>query len=209
MSARPTTHPALPEATAFADALARVVGNILAYLFHYNRRLGALYGPYHSRFSRASRRVANLMARLAKGTWRPAIPRAARPKPAGAEPRPKTPYTSRRFGWIGHVFDYQGRGFALQVAHILTTPEAQALFAAAPPEAMQSLGRATRDLCRLLGIEQPAPLKSNNPPPPPRVRKPRPPKPPKPRWRTPYLAPYPTTSPRPLRIGKTRQKFFA
>jgi len=224
MTPPPTTHPrAYPAASAFAEALAQVVVSIVTYLFHRPNGLRPNAVLVLNRISRPLTRIQSLLARLAAGTWRAPKPRppdtsrsevatkatAVCLQTAIALPRPKTPYISQSKGWIGQAYGWYIRGYFAQLDHALTRPETQALLADLPPEALKSLGRNLRPMCRMFGIAPPECLRL-----PPRERKPRPKKPrkpraQKPRWRTPYLAPYPTTSPTPWRIIKSKtQKFW-
>ena len=206
----PTTHPrAYPTASAFAEALAQVVATIFTYLFHRPNGLGANAFLILNRMSRANQRIQRLMARLATGTWRAPKPRSPSAKPEPREPRAKKPYISQANAWIGQTYGYFIRGYFALAEHTLTKPETQALLADLPPEALKSLGRSVRPLCRLFGIAPPECLRL-----PPRPRKPRPkskrkPKPRKLRLRTPKMPAYPTTSSTPWRIVKSKtQKFW-
>ena len=149
-----------PEATAFAEACAQVVGTIIDYLFRRHHGLGPtpLAMLILHRIIRANQRVQRLMARLANGTWqavKPRVPRASRQPDPTATPRPNPPYISQSKGWIGQCYGYFIRGYFLQFEHALTKPESLALLADLPPEALKSLGRALRPTCRLFGITPP------------------------------------------------------
>ena len=208
----PPTTPtrAHPAASAFAEALAQVVATIFTYLFHRPNGLGVNAMPILNRMSRANQRIQRLMARLATGTWKAPKARAKREAAPPREPRPKKPYISQANGWIGQTYGYFIRGYFALAEHTLTKPETQALLADLPPEALKSLGRNVRPLCRLFGITPPECLRL-----PPRPRKPRPkskrkPKPRKLRLRTPRMPAYPTTSSTPWRIIRSKtQKFWA
>ena len=163
---------ARPEATAFAEACAQVVGSILEYLFRRLHGLGPNATLIYNRISRANQRVQRLMARLAAGTWKASKPHASRPKRAAKEARPKPPYISQSRGWIGQRYGYFIRGYFSQLEHALTRPETLALLAELPPEALKSLGRALRPTCHIFGITPPECLRL-----PPRSHKPRPKKP--------------------------------
>ena len=188
---QPTPPITLPAATAeacaaFADTCAQIVGFIIEYLF---RRLHGL-GPAPlatlilQRISRANQRTQRLMRALAAGTWRAPRLRAPRthkaPNPT-AEPRPKPLYISQAKGWIGQRYGFFIRGIFGQFEHLITKPETQALLAELPPEAIRSLGRTVRPLCRLFGITPPKPLQRDKPKRvrPPRPRKERMPRPPR------------------------------
>jgi len=195
----PTTikPPALPAASAFADALAVIVGPLLTLLANHLPVLGPITTPIWVRINRARNRVRHLMDRLAAGTWRPRTPRLATPGDRPAKGGPAAAYVPRTHAWIVRKLGWRAVAYMGQLDHLLTTPESQALLAAAPPDAIKSLGRTLRPLCRLLGVTPPAILRSEKPPPPPkppRARKPRkprqsraanyPPRPPAP-WGTP------------------------
>jgi len=181
------------------------------YIFQRLHALAPIGPAVYARITRPHQRIQRLMAALAKGTWKAPKPRGSHPRKTPeptAEPRPKKPYIPQSQGWLGSKYGYFIRGYFSQIEHILTKPETQALLADLPPEALKSLGRNVRPLCRLLAITPPECLRL-----PPRERKPRPKKPRKPRarklrWRTPYLAPYPTTSSTPWRIIKSRTSKF-
>jgi len=214
MTPPPSTHTApqaLPAASAFAEALAQVVGTLLTYIFQRLHALAPLGPAVYDRITRPHQRIQRLMAALATGSWKaPKLraPRARKTPEPTAEPRPKKPYIPQSHGWLGSKYGYFIRGYFSQIEHILTKPETQALLADLPPEALKSLGRNVRPLCRLLAITPPECLRL-----PPRIRKPGPRKPrpkraPKLRWRTPYLEPYPTTSRTPWRVVKSRVSKF-
>jgi len=206
-----TAPQALPAATAFAEALAQVVGTLLMYIFHRLHALAPIGPAVYDRITRPHQRIQRLMAKLATGTWRAPKPRAPRarktPEPT-AEPRPKKPYIPKSYGWLGSKYGYFIRGYFAQVEHILTRPETQSLLADLPPEALKSLGRNVRPLCRLFAITPPECLRL-----PPRERKPRPqsarkPRPRKLRLRTPKMLPYPTTSSTPWRVVRSKVSKF-
>ena len=216
----PTTPAALPPASAFAEAFARVVGPLLTFLAANLLTYGTVTHPLHERLNRTRNRVLRLMTRLATGTWRPR--RAAQRSGDATKPRTKPTLPDHEIQrrklhpiprghlWIIRKFGWRSAAYASQLDHLLNTPETQALFAEAPPEAIKSLGRTLRPLCNLLGITPPKPLQSDRPPP---IRKPRPKrprkKPRKLRLRTPKMPAYPTTSSTPWRIVKSKtQKFW-
>ena len=175
----PTPPPVtLPAATAtaeaysaFADACALIVGNLLAYIFPRQHALGPIALHVYRRITRANQFIRRLMTRLANGSWTAPKPRAARR--SNTATRAPRPYISQQFGWLGQKYDFFIRGYFCQLEHLLNTPETQALLAAMPPEALHSLGRKLRPVCRLLGITPPKPLQRETPK---RVRPPRPPK---------------------------------
>jgi len=188
MNAPTPPSPALAGAPLFAEALARIVGSIIGYIFPRYHALGPIAIHVHNRISRGNLRIQRLMARLAAGTWSARKPRAKSPKSAAE--RPKTPYISRRFGWLGQKYDYFIRGYFGQLEHLLNTPDTIALLEAAPPEAIRSLGRTLRPLCHIFGVTPPKILQVEKP------RRIRPPRPKQPRAERP---PRPPTSYRMLR----------
>ena len=211
MTPPPTPPAPLPQASAFAEALAQAVGTIVMYIFHRLHALAPIGIHVLHRISRPHTRVQRLLASLANGTWQAPKPRAPRdkkqPDPT-AEPRPKKPYIPQAQGWLGHKYGYFIRGHFALVEHTLNTPETQALLADLPPEALKTLGRNLRPLCRLLAIQPPECLRL-----PPRLRPPRPakqrkPRPKKLRLRTPKMLPYPTTSSTPWRVVRSRVSKF-
>jgi len=64
----PTPPSALPQATAFADAFARLVGPLIAFFAANLLTYGSVSHPLQDRLSRARNRVLRLMQRLANGT---------------------------------------------------------------------------------------------------------------------------------------------
>ena len=206
---QPPPPAALPEASAFAEALARVVGTLLMYIFQRLHALAPIGPEVYRRITRPHQRIQRLMASLATGTWKAAKPRAPRARKTPETPRPKPPYVPQGHGWLGSKYDYFIRGYFAQVEHIFTRPETLTLLATLPPEALKSLGRSVRPLCRMFAITPPEILRL-----PPRERKPRPkskrkPRPRKLRLRTPKMPAYPTTSSTPWRIVRSKtQKFW-
>ena len=248
MTPPPTSPAPLPQASAFAEALAQVVGTIFTYIFQRLHALAPIGPDVLNRISRANTRIQRLMARLAAGTWQaprtraqargdgsdsglasnpllrqrrscaaiagdsvPLHNRTSQSAPESAppaEPRPKTPYISQAHGWLGTKYGYFIRGYFLLVEHTLNKPETQALLAELPPEALKSLGRSVRPLCRLFAIQPPECLRLPPRAPKPRPKKPRKPRPRKLRLRTPKMPPYPTTSRTPWRIVKSKTSKF-
>jgi hypothetical protein len=103
-----------------------------------------------------------LLACLAAGV----VPRV-RGRVAGRKDVPRKSPRIRlptRKSWLGGAIGWYGRGYALQIEHLLGEPETAALLAASP-----QAQRLLRPLCRMLGIVPAGVL-----PLPPRVRKPRP-----------------------------------
>jgi len=196
---------------AFAQALTAVIHTLFTYIFQRLHALGPLGNPVLRRISRANRLIQTTMTQLAAGTWKAPRQRAARANKQSApnaEPKPKRPYIPQTKGWLGTTYGYLIRGYFAQVEHILTRPETQTLLATLPPEALRSLGRHARPLCRLLFIDPPPALRLPPRAPKPGEKKPRKPRPRKLRWRTPYLPPYPTTSSKPITLGRRAPKFF-
>ena len=190
---------ALPGAADFAARLVAILYSVTQLIFARGHLFAALAIPLHNRIVRASQRLAKLLARLANGSFRP---RAHTPKP-GSKGGPPAIALPRGHAWLTRKFGYQLAGaYALQLEHLLRDPQTQALLAAAPPEALKSLGRTLRPICRLLGVPLPAPLllspRQRRGEPeggqPPRQPKPKPPKPKLP----PLLPLYPQRRPRDL-----------
>jgi len=183
----PTAHPgasATAEAcSAFAEALAQAVGTVVMYIFHRLHALAPIGIHVLHRISRPRTRIQRLLASLANGTWKAPRERAARakkqPEPS-AEPRPKTPYISQAHGWLGTKYGYFIRGYFAVVEHTLNKPETQPLLAELPPEALKTLGRNLRPICRLLAIQPPECLRLPKRIRPPRPKKPRAPRMPRP-----------------------------
>ncbi len=171
MTATPITDPAPTQTPAqAASAVARALDAILGSLCNllWTRALtayllGALAGPVITRLLRTRERLARALAHLAAGH----VPRAPSPRkrPSG----PRTSFPNRRPGWLGTMLDHHVRNTASQLAFLLHQPGVAETLAASPAAA-----RTLRPLCRMLGVELPAPLRL--PPPPPRAAPP--PKPP-------------------------------
>jgi len=202
------------------------------YIFQRLHALAPIGNEVYRRITRPHQRIQRLMATLANGTWKAPKSRASRarktPKStpdtsrsevatkatavclqtAKAPSRPKKPYIPQGYGWLGSKYGYFIRGYFAQVEHILTRPETQSLLADLPPEALKTLGRNVRPLCRLFAIQPPECLRL-----PPRERKPRTaatrkPRPRKLRLRTPKMLPYATTSSTPWRVVKSKVSKF-
>ncbi|MCC6718303.1 MAG: hypothetical protein IT555_10490 [Acetobacteraceae bacterium] len=182
-----------PPAQLLAGRIDGILASLLLYIAARFRSLGSHTLPLWNRVSRARRRLARLLALLAAGR----LPRTSAPRP-GRPGGPRGPYISHRQAWLLHALRddpmrHDAANLASQLDHLLRDPATQSLLAAAPPQALKSLGRTLRPLCRLLGIPAPAPLQP--PPPPPRpARPPRPPHPKPP----PLLPLYPQSRPRPM-----------
>jgi len=209
-----TAPQALPAASAFAEALAQVVGTLLMYIFQRLHALAPIGTEVYRRITRPHQRIQRLMAALAKGTWKAPKPRKPRakktPEPTTDTPRPKRVYVPEAHGWLGSKYGYFIRGYFAQVEHILTRPETQSLLADLPPEALKTLGRNVRPLCRLFAIQPPECLRLPKRERKPRPEKPRKPRPKKLRLRTPKMLPYATTSSTPWRVVRSKvSKFWA
>ena len=167
--ARRTPGIPLPAAADFAARLVAILFSVTQLIFARGSLFAALAIPLHNRIAGASRRIANLLARLANGTFRP---RSHTQKPGSKGSAPPI-YLPHAHAWLTRKLTYQLAGaYALQLEFLLNDPQTQALIAAAPPEALKSLGRTIRPLARLLGV--PLPAKLQLPPRPPRIRPARP-----------------------------------
>ena len=141
--------------------------------------LGPIMTPVWTRISRTRQRLLRLLTRIAAGH-----PQRA-PRTLGAAPRRSgvsVPFPNRRHGWLAIMLDHNARNYASQLNHLLHTPGVAEIIAASP-----GATRTLRPLCRMLGVDLPAPLRPPaRPPAPPR---PRPPKP------VPVAPPVPTGTP--------------
>jgi len=145
--------------------------SLLALVAAHFVRLGILTVPVWTRIARTRQRLQRLLTRIAAG-HAPRKPCAA-PRRSGVS----VPFPNRRDGWLPVMLDHNARNLASQLHHLLHT-EGVAQIIAASPGAVRTL----RPLCRMLGVDLPAPLR---PPP-------RPPAPPRP---VPVAAPPPTSAP--------------
>ena len=166
------TPPPAQAVPGIARALDVILGSLFSLLWTRAltaRLLGALAGPVITRILRSQERIARALAHLAAGR----SPRKPRPgtRPAG----PRTPFPNRRHGWLAAMLDHRVRATASQLAALLHQPGVAETIAAAPGAA-----RTLRPLCRMLGVDLPAPLRLPPPPPraapPPRPPRPQPPK---------------------------------
>jgi hypothetical protein len=104
-----------------------------------------------TRLRRAAARFAALAARVRAG----ALPSPAplRPRAASRPARPRPPHRlPGGFAWLVRLAP-EAACFGGQLQHLLSDPEFAALLAAAP-----QMGRVLRPLCRMLGVDPPAPL---------------------------------------------------
>jgi len=114
--------------------------------------LGRFTVPLWSRISRARRRLAARLARLAAGLGVSGV-RAARPGRAGGPP---PAYLPRRRGWLVAVLGHEAASLAAQLQALFRDPAIAAALAASP-----AISRALRPLCRLVGANMPpAPMAS-------------------------------------------------
>ncbi len=144
-------HPAL----YVSERLAGILTNLLALVMQQILVLGAFTMPVHARIARARQRLTRLLANLAAG--RLPRQRAHRPGQKGG-PKPALDIP-RSQAWLVGRIGYRAAGYRQQIDYLLHEPETRALLAAAPPEALKSLGRLLRPLCRLLAVELPAELR--------------------------------------------------
>ena len=182
-------------ATAMAERLDSMFVVLLPVIAAGLHHLVRFCVPVWNRVSRARQRLARLLALLAAGRL-PRQPRLYAVRQAG----PSAPYIPHRRAWLVAVIGYKAAWGMAQMESLLRDPNTQALLATAPPQALKSLGRTLRPLCRLLGVDLPAELLLA-----PRARAGeaggglslRRPKPAKPQ-RPPLLPLYPQRRPRPL-----------
>jgi len=110
---------------------------------------------FHTRLSRLTTRLRDLLARIeaertkprpaSAATPRPRAPRPAKPK---SEPNPNpAPALPRGFGWITQPLP-EANGHAHTLRQFLCEPETEALIASDP-----RIGRILRPLCHMLGID--------------------------------------------------------
>ena len=189
MTTPPPLTPVAPEPPAqrFAATLDLILMSLLAFIGARFRTLGDITFPLSNRVSRARQRLMRLLAHLAAGR----LLRQRPPRP-GRKGGARSPYISRRQGWLIHALRHDPMchnavAHGLQLACLLNDPATQALLAAAPPAALNSLGRTLRPLCRQLGIAVPPPLQPV--PRPPVPRRPTPPRAKLPRAKPPSLHP--------------------
>ena len=178
----------IPAANDVSVRLVAILAAITALIFARTPIFAALAIPLHNRIARASRRLAALLSRLANGTFRH---RPHTPNP-GKKGGPPAIYLPHRRAWLVEKLGHHMAAYMSHLEHLLRAPETQALLAAAPPEALKSLGRTLRPVARLLGVDLPPELRL--PPNPPR---PKPAKPPKPKL-PPLLPLQPQRRPRDL-----------
>jgi hypothetical protein len=152
-----------------------------------DRALSALLALVWTRLYRMATRFERLVAR-----WRAGTLPSPRPSRAG-QPRKHTPKPNfpSAPAWLVARVGYTAAAYGSQLQHALTDPEF-ADFLATVPQA----GRILRPLCRMLGVELPAPLRRE-----PRPRPARPKPPPKPQ-------PIPFRVPLPKGLGLSRRKRY-
>jgi HAMP domain-containing protein len=146
------TDPAHAFAPEFGRRFALILASIGALVAARFRFLGPLTVPLWARLSRASQRIARLLAHLEAGTLRPRPP--AQP-PATPRVRPATPRPFAARAWLIRSLGWEAAAYASQLEHLLTDPKTASLLAAVP-----SAARTLRPLCRLLGITLPSPLQT-------------------------------------------------
>ena len=144
----------IPSAREFSARLVAIFASVTALIFARSHIFATLAIPLHNRIAGASRRIATLLARLAEGTFRP---RAHTPKP-GAKGGPPPINLPRRHAWLVEKLGYHVAAYASHLEFLLRDPQTLATIAAAPPEALKSLGRTLRPIARLLGVTLPPAL---------------------------------------------------
>ena len=152
----------LAGALDFSARLVAILAAVTAFIFARNHILAALSLPLHNRIAGASRRIAALLARLAEGTFR-ARPHTPRPGAKGGPPPIQLP---GRRAWLVIKFGHHAAAYASHLEHLLRDPATLATIAAAPPEALKSLGRTLRPIAHLLGVTLPKELLLSPRPPP-------------------------------------------
>ncbi len=192
-------------APALAAKLALILADLGRLIFARCLLLGPLAIPLNNRVAGVARRLAALLAHLAAGR----LPRLYAPRPKAEDGTrhggpPPTNLPTRR-AWIVVTLGHHAAGYASQLQFLLNDPQTLATLAAAPPQAVASIARTLRPLCRRLGVDLPAILQ----PPPPPPRPPAPPKParPKPAPLPPLLPLYPQRKPRPYPFLTPLRKF--
>ena len=140
-------------ATAMAERLDSMFVVLLPVIAAGLHHLVRFCVPVWNRVSRARQRLARLLALLAAGRL-PRQPRLYAVRQAG----PSAPYIPHRRAWLVAVIGYKAAWGMAQMESLLRDSNTQALLATAPPQALKSLGRTLRPLCRLLGVDLPAEL---------------------------------------------------
>lgn len=183
-----TTHPLPPTpAVELAQRLDGIFASIVLFLFGRVQAPGDLTFRLSTRFARARRRLANLLALLTAGR----LPRVYAPRP-DQKRNPAPVRFSRRRAWLPATFGYQIAAYGSHLDHLLRDPQTLALLASAPPAIVKSAARTLRPLCHLFGVDLPPILQL--PPKPPRPKPVKPPREPLP----PLLPLYPQARPRDL-----------
>ena len=144
----------IPAAREFSARLVAILASVTALIFARSHIFAALALPLHNRIASASRRLATLLTHLAEGTFRLRAP-TPRPGTKGGPPPIALP---RARAWLVAKLGYHVAAYASHLEFLLRDPATQALIAAAPPEALKSLGRALRPIAHLLGVTLPKEL---------------------------------------------------
>ena len=164
-----TTNP--HQATAFAERFEQVITAFLPVIGLFQRWFQPYAFTVYSRFARARRRLASVMARYAAGKLKTRIqaPRKAGPKPPIRLPQGR--------GWLHKAFAkdparlHHANAYRNQLETLLNEPEFADLVAT--PQA----ARILRPLCKMLGLTVPGfpalPPRKPRPPKPPKAKKPR------------------------------------
>jgi len=202
MSTPPIPAQVRAHAPALAAKLAQILADLARLIFARLPAFGPLAVPLHNRVAGVARRLAALLAHLAAGR----LPRPHAPRPKAEDgPRhggpPPVNLPTRR-GWIVQTLGHHAAGYASQLQFLLNDPQTLATLAAASPQAVASIARTLRPLCRRLGVDLPAILQ-----PPPRPPAPTKPARPKSAPLPPLLPFYPQRKPRPYPFLTPLRKF--
>ena len=153
---RPSAIPpsAIPAASEVSMRLVAILYAVTQLIFARSHIFAALAIPLHNRIVAASRRMATLLARLAEGKFRPR-PHTQKTCTKGGPP---PVYIPRRRAWLVVKLGYHMAAYASHLEFLLRDPQTLATIAAAPPEALKSLGRSLRPIAHLLGVDLPKEL---------------------------------------------------
>jgi hypothetical protein len=150
---------AAPEISGRLGRILMALAALVAHAFLRDPRHVGLINPLWRYITRTARRFDSIITRRVAGKQRSHAPRPGRvPQSTPRKPRVRLP-THR--AWLVTSLGHFAAGYANQLNHLLSEPEAAALIAASPQAA-----RLLRPLCHLLGIS-PAALQ----PPPKQPRK--------------------------------------
>ena len=116
------------------------LAGLVAWRFLKNPRLVGIIGPLW-------RRLTHVARRFERAVVRPAKMRAARQGERSGGTALATPLPNGR-GWLVRELGWEAAGYGNHLAHVLASPEMQALIAAVP-----GVGRVLRPVCRMLGYD--------------------------------------------------------